>query len=211
MDRTIQNAESWARSFFSDDATGHDWFHTHRVRNTALMIGEKERADLYVIELVALLHDVADDKFYKQENQGLNEVASWLKSHGVEEWQKLIDMISSIGFSSGKTPDTLEGKIVQDADRLEALGAIGIARTFMYAGAHGDAMYNPDIPVRENMTKSEYRKGQSTAINHFYEKLLKLKEKMNTKTGRLLAEERDEYMKGFLDQFHREWDSKIGS
>ncbi|RNA69426.1 HD domain-containing protein [Alteribacter keqinensis] len=208
MTEMIKKAEAWARSFFDTDSTGHDWFHTDRVRKMALTIAGEEGADLYVTEMTALLHDIADDKFYSSEKEGERVVRRWLHEQKVQQKEIILSNIASVSFSSGETPETLEGKIVQDADRLEAIGAIGIARCFMYAGAAGDPMYDPDIKVRSEMSKKEYRTGKSTAVNHFYEKLLKLSCKMNTNTGRNLAKERHRFLESFLGEFFDEWDGR---
>ncbi|WP_096435241.1 HD domain-containing protein [Alteribacter populi] len=203
----IKKAEQWAWDFFKHDHTGHDWYHTHRVRSMAVKLAEEEGGDPFICELAALLHDLADDKFYPDEETAKAAVKDWLINEQVNEVDLIVSIIASISFRGGKNtpPVTLEAKIVQDADRLEALGALGIARCFMYAGAKGDEMYDPEVNVREEMSLKEYREGKSTAINHFYEKLLKLRERMNTLTGKRLAYERHAFLEQYLHQFFAEW------
>ncbi|PYZ98166.1 phosphohydrolase [Alteribacter lacisalsi] len=206
----VDRAEKLARSFFEGDATGHDWYHTHRVRNTAVSLAEKEDADLFVCEMAALLHDVADDKFYDEPERGMQFVQSWLEKENVPKAAQIIKAIETVSFKGGtnRAPDTIEGRVVQDADRLDAIGATGIARCFMYAGAHQDPMHVPELPPRTNMTEKDYRTGKSTAINHFYEKLLTLKERMQTVTGKRMAQERHAFLETFLDTFADEWNGK---
>lgn len=208
----IHKAEQFVKEKLQNDSSGHDWWHIDRVRNLALTIAAKENADLFICELAALLHDLADEKLAASEEEGLNAVHLWLSEH-VQDLtivSSVMEIISTMSFKGGSRPPmaTTEGKVVQDADRLDAIGAIGIARTFAYAGAKGDLMYDPALPYRETMTKEEYRNGKSTAINHFHEKLLKLKSLMNTETAKKLAEDRHYYMEQFLKQFHTEWNGQ---
>ncbi|WP_221564756.1 HD domain-containing protein [Alkalihalobacillus sp. TS-13] len=211
MEQVRVNIEKLVKEKLKDDYTGHDWGHIERVRSLVLHIGKNEGADLMICELAVLLHDLIDDKLVEDEDRTLQEVTRVLNDEGLQEAfiKHIVEIITTMSFSksSEKGMRTLEGKVVQDADRLDALGAIGIARTFMFAGAKGEAMYKSDLlPRTEPMTKEEYRHGESTAINHFYEKLFKLKSLMNTKTGEKLAEERHRYMEGFIDQFLAEWE-----
>ena len=205
----IWRTETWVREKLAHDHSGHDWEHIRRVRDNALYIARQEGGDVLVIELAALLHDVVDDKVVEDVEAAYRELGEWLDAQGIAlaVTEQIIHIISTMSFKGGNRPpmSTLEGKIVQDADRLDAIGAIGIARTFMYAGAKGHAMYDEGLSVRETMTEHEYRKGKSTAVHHFYEKLLKLKDLMNTDTAKRLAEERHEYMERFLQQFMKEW------
>lgn len=211
----IKNAEQFVKEKLKDDTTGHDWFHIHRVRTTALAIAEKEGGNKLVIELAALLHDVIDDKLVASEEEAVKQVDNWLKDQPIDEGdrQHILHIIQNLSFKGGNRAAvaTIEGKIVQDADRLDALGAIGIARTFVYSGAKGQGMYDPSIEVRDEMTYEEYRTGKSTAINHFYEKLLKLKALMNTEYGMKMAEARHQYMEDFLEQFYQEWNGNSKS
>jgi len=192
---------------------GHDWFHIQRVFNNALLIAKKEKVDVLVVSLGALLHDIADAKFHDgDETIGPRLAADFLKSIKVD--QKIIEhvilIIENISFKSSLDKknerfNSPELQVVQDADRLDAIGAIGIARAFNYGGFKNRELYNPDIPPNLNMTKEEYKKSTAPTINHFYEKLLLLKEKMNTETGKKLAESRHQYMLDYLAQFNREW------
>lgn len=209
--RILIEAEQYVKSILEDDSSGHDWWHIHRVRSLARKIAANEGANIFICELTALLHDLADEKLIGDEEKGLNSIHDWLERNEVNknDIQHILSIIRTMSFKGGNNVavETLEAKVVQDADRLDALGAIGIGRTFAYAGAKGQLMYDPSIPVRDEMTKEEYRKGESTAINHFYEKLLKLKDLMNTEYGRELAEERHQYLEEFLQRFLDEWNN----
>jgi len=209
----IEKTEQFVRSQLQNDSSGHDWWHIERVRKMSLSLAKSENADMFVIEMAALLHDIADDKLMGSEEKGLETVSDLLSQLPLadEERRHIIRIISTISFKGGEgiKPDTLEGQIVQDADRLDALGAIGIARTFMFAGNRGHIMHDPGLPYRTTMTKEQYRNGPSTPINHFYEKLLKLKDLMNTDSAKRVAEERHKFMERFLDQFYKEWDGHL--
>ncbi|WP_449536650.1 HD domain-containing protein [Ferdinandcohnia sp. Marseille-Q9671] len=211
--KKIDETIIFVKKVLQNDSSGHDWWHIERVRKQALQIAEKENANLFVVELAALLHDVADEKLNDSEEEGLQKVQNWLTSLHIPDFeqQEIIEIISTMSFKGGNRPPvkTIEGMVVQDADRLDALGAIGIARTFAYAGSRGDLMYDPDLPYREEMTKEEYRNGKSTAVNHFYEKLLKLKDTLNTDTAKEIARERHEFMLQFLNQFYKEWNGQL--
>lgn len=207
--KILLEAEKYVKSLLEKDSSGHDWWHIHRVRGLARKIAANEGANIFICELTALLHDLADEKLIGDEEKGLEGINDWLKKNDVNEGdrQHILAIIKTMSFKGGTNlpVETLEGKVVQDADRLDAIGAIGIGRTFAYAGAKGQLMYDPAIPVREEMTKEEYRRGKSTAVNHFYEKLLKLKHLMNTDYGKKLAEERHQYLEEFLEMFLKEW------
>ncbi|WP_110112271.1 HD domain-containing protein [Bacillus sp. CGMCC 1.16541] len=209
MEEVINRTKGWVREKLKHDTTGHDWAHIRRVYNHAIYLASKEGGQLPVIQLAALLHDIVDDKLVKDVDAAYIELTDWLHSQLLPESMiiHILDIIKNMSFKggSGSFMQTIEGKIVQDADRLDAIGAIGIARTFMYAGAVGHAMYKENVSVRETMTEEEYRNGSSTAIQHFYEKLLKLTELMNTQTAKKLAQERHDYMEQFLTQFMKEW------
>ena len=209
----IKDTEKFVESELGEDATGHDWFHVDRVRRNALHICKEERTgDPFVIEMAALLHDIPDEKLNENAEKGKEKLASFFKTITLpEETQNHItQIIESISYKGGIKQQlrTVEAKIVQDADRLDAIGAIGIARAFAYGGKKGQPIYNPTIKVREEMTLEEYRKGKSTSIHHFYEKLLKLKDLINTSTARKMAESRQELMLIFLQQFYQEWDGQ---
>jgi uncharacterized protein len=190
---------------------GHDWWHIQRVHNTAKQIAEEETADLLVVELGALLHDIADPKFHNGNDDLGPEIAqNFLHSLKIpqEKIDHVVNIIRHISYSSGYQDqqfNSLELRVTQDADRLDAIGAIGIARAFNYGGFKGREIYNPTIPPQEYTSKEGYRSSISPTINHFYEKLLLLKAKMNTSTGKRKAEERHAFMVSYLDQFHLEW------
>ncbi|MEH7381904.1 HD domain-containing protein [Bacillus sp. JJ1533] len=209
----IEATTTFVKKILQHDSSGHDWWHIERVRKAAIQIGEKESANLFIVEMAALLHDVADEKLNNSEEEGLQKVCDWLLTLQIPESEQdqILEIISTMSFKGGNRPPmtTIEGQVVQDADRLDAIGAIGIARTFAYAGAHGDLMYDPDLPYRENLTKEEYRNGKSTAVNHFYEKLLKLKDTLNTNAAKQVAQERHDFMTAFLDQFYKEWNGQL--
>jgi uncharacterized protein len=194
---------------------GHDWFHIERVYKNALLIAKDEVCDLKIVQLGALLHDIADSKFHDgDETIGPKKARQFLESEKVDENTILhvINIIENISFKGGnfdKTFSSIELNIVQDADRLDAIGAIGIARTFNYGGFKNRTMYHPEIAPNTNMTKEEYKKNEAPTINHFYEKLLLLKDTMNTETGKKIAQQRHHYMEGFLAQFYAEWEGQL--
>ena len=210
--RLPRAAEAFARQALAYDSSGHDWSHIERVRRVTRTIAHAEGADAYICELAALLHDVADYKIAGDEATGLARVRDWLDTQQADAatTARVMEIIATMSFAGGERPamTTLEGKIVQDADRLDALGAVGVARAFAYGGAKGRAMYDPAQAPRERMSAEEYRAQPAPTINHFYEKLLLLKERMNTAYARQLAEERHQFMLTFLDQFYAEWDGQ---
>jgi len=194
---------------------GHDWFHIQRVFRNTLLIAKDEKVDVLVVSLGALLHDIADAKFNDgDETIGPKLAEEFLKSLNVTKKTighviKIIENISfknSLSKKRGRRFNSKELQVVRDADRLDAIGAIGIARTFNYGGFKNRELYNPEIAPNLKMTKEEYKKSTTPTINHFYEKLLLLKDKMHTETGKKLAEERHKYMLGYLKQFYKEWD-----
>lgn len=191
---------------------GHDWFHIERVWKTAKHIAQTEAVDGFVVELGALLHDIADSKFHGgDETVGPRQARAFLESLGVEESvvAHVENIVAHISFKGGNHEQAFrspELDVVQDADRLDALGAIGIARAFAYGGHKGRELYNPAIPPNLNMTKEEYKRSAAPTINHFYEKLLLLKDRMNTATGRAMAERRHRFMETYLEEFYREWE-----
>ena len=201
---TLKNAES-----------GHDWWHIYRVWKNAKGILKTEKADSFIVQLAALLHDIADSKFHNNDLEIGPRVASeFLKELQVDA--PVVDQVAKIirsgSFKGAGTDDsmtTIEGKIVQDADRLDALGAIGVARAFSYDGKKDREMYNPDQPPVMHKTFEQYSKNKGHTINHFYEKLLLLKDRMNTTAGKTIAEKRHEYMEEFLNQFYREWNGEV--
>lgn len=193
----MNKAMEFARTVFAGDASGHDFDHTLRVYHMATRLAQEEGADLQTVQLAALLHDVDDRKLSPETYEGKLRAVNFLKENGVEDGKirEIVDIISRISFSAQlPPPESIEGKCVRDADRLDALGAIGIARTFAFGGSRGRRMHDPE------------RLDQNASIQHFYDKLLRLKEDMLTATGRRMAEERDRYMRQFLEQFYAEWD-----
>lgn len=208
----LRAAEAWAREQLEGEASGHDWWHIARVRTLARTIAREEGADRFICELAALLHDIADPKIAGDEREGPRRVHAWLDEHGVDADTSahVLEIISTMSFAGGQKPPvrTLEGQVVQDADRLDAIGAIGIARAFAYGGAKGRILYDPNVPPRETMTTYEYRTASAPTVNHFYEKLLLLKDRMNTPSARRLAGERHRVMLQFLDQFYAEWEGQ---
>ena len=207
----------FVKETLADAEGGHDWFHIERVYKNSLLIAKTESVDDFVVALGALLHDIADSKFYNgDETIGPKIAREFLfklnvDSKTIEHVVKIIENISfksSLASNSVNKFKSIELDVVQDADRLDAIGAIGIARCFNYGGFKNRALYNPEIAPNLNMTKEEYKTSKAPTINHFYEKLLLLKDKMNTNTGKQIAQERHTYMLGFLDQFYSEWQGK---
>jgi uncharacterized protein len=194
---------------------GHDWFHIERVYKNALLIAKEEKCDLEVVKLAALLHDIADSKFHNgDESVGPKTAKTFLEAQNVKEETILhvIAIIENISFKGGNFDQQFHSKelaIVQDADRLDAIGAIGIARTFNYGGFKNRALYDPEIAPNLAMSKEEYKKSEAPTINHFYEKLLLLKDKMNTETGKKIAKKRHDFMIHFLAQFYAEWEGEV--
>lgn len=193
---------------------GHDWFHIQRVYKNVLNLLKTEQANEQIVVLGALLHDIADSKFHNgDETIGPKKAMDFMTSIDINDEVKehVVKIIENISFKGGnfnKTFHSKELEIVQDADRLDAIGAIGIARTFNYGGYKNNGLYDPEIQPKLKMTKEEYKNHKGTTINHFYEKLLLLKDLMNTETGKKLAENRHQYMEGFLEQFYNEWEGK---
>ncbi len=201
--------ETWVQQKLSSVDAGHDWWHAVRVRNSALKIAEKEGGNRLIIETASLVHDLVDDKFFNPD-KAEKEIVEKLNSlsFSKDDINHILQIITSMSFSKeldGNSFDSLEFRIVQDADRLDAIGAIGIARTFSYGGHKGREFYNPEIPFKEVSSKQEYRAGATPTINHFYEKLLKLKNMMKTSTGRKMAKNRHLFMERYLEQFFKEW------
>lgn len=210
----IENTIEFVKNHLKDAEGGHDWFHIERVLNNSRLIAEGENANLTVVELGALLHDIADSKFHGgDETIGPKVASDFLESQEVSQKIKdhVIKIIENISFKGGNIDQKFtspELDIVQDADRLDAIGAIGIARTFNYGGFKGRALYDPEIKPNMNMTKEEYKASNAPTINHFYEKLLLLKDRMNTKTGRRIAADRHTFMVHYLEQFYAEWNGR---
>lgn len=210
----IENTIIFVKDTLKGAEGGHDWFHIERVLNNSRLIAKGEKADLEIVELGALLHDIADSKFYNgDESVGPRIASDFLQSQNVlkETIDHVVKIIQNISFKGGNIDQeftSTELDIVQDADRLDALGAIGIARTFNYGGFKGRALYDPEIEPNLHMTKEEYKASNAPTINHFYEKLLLLKDRMNTKTGKRIAADRHLFMEKFLKQFYAEWNGE---
>jgi uncharacterized protein len=210
IDKTI----AFVKEKLDNAEGGHDWFHIERVYKNSILIAKEEDCDLTVVKLGALLHDIADSKFHDgDETIGPKTARTFLESENVfeETINHVINIIENISFKGGNFENKFSSKeleIVQDADRLDAIGAIGIARTFNYGGFKNRALYNPSIAPNLNMSKEEYKNSNSPTLNHFYEKLLLLKDKMNTATGKKIALERHQYMENFLSQFYAEWEGE---
>jgi uncharacterized protein len=210
IDKTI----AFVKEKLDNAEGGHDWFHIERVYKNSILIAQEEDCDLTVVKIGALLHDIADSKFHDgDETIGPKTARTFLESENVfeETINHVINIIENISFKGGNFENKFSSKeleIVQDADRLDAIGAIGIARTFNYGGFKNRALYNPSIAPNLNMSKEEYKNSNSPTLNHFYEKLLLLKDKMNTATGKKIALERHKYMENFLSQFYAEWEGE---
>jgi len=206
----IEQTLEYVKKIFENDYSGHDYFHTLRVYRMATRIAMKENADLKLVQLAALLHDVDDIKLSPETHKNKDNARNFLQENGVDEMtiDAICEMIEEVSFAGKDSvvPRTLEGKCVQDADRLDAIGAIGIARAFAYGGSHNRVMYHPDSKPNMNMSGEEYHNHVSTTINHFYEKLFRLKAMMNTNTAREIAEGRERYMKDYISEFMEEWD-----
>ncbi len=218
QEKIIQKTKDFVKKRLSGVEGGHDWWHAYRVWNLSKRIAQTEEGSNFIIELGALLHDIADYKFHKGDEEiGSQKAKEFLTSLNLEEEivvhvENIISNVSFKGEEHTQEFESPELDVVQDADRLDALGAIGIARAFNYGGYKGKKIHDPNIQPKLNMSKEEYKKEvamcESTTINHFYEKLLLLKDRMNTETGRSIAERRHEYMEEFLEEFYNEWNAK---
>lgn len=211
MNKLIENTVEFVKEKLKGAEAGHDWYHIERVWKLSKKIAETESCNLEVVELAALLHDIADPKFHDgDETVALKVSREFLENQQTSEnvIEKVLFIIKNISFKNrAEAPENLpvELKIVQDADRIDAIGAIGVARTFNFGGFKNNLMYDPEIKPKLNMSKDEYKKSNGTTINHFYEKLLLLKDLMNTRKGKEIAAERHSFMLQFLDQFYKEW------
>lgn len=208
----VSKTNEFIRQKFSGESSGHDYWHMYRVWRLARHIAEREKdADMLVVELGALLHDIADWKFHDDEEAGPRAAREWLESLDVDEKviKHIEDIIRNVSFKGAKVKSKLstkEGQIIHDADKLDAMGAIGIARAFAYGGMKNRPMHEPDVKPEAHETIVAYKNSQGTAINHFHEKLLLLKDWMFTETARQIAENRHEVLENFLNEFHAEWD-----
>lgn len=215
MNDIIDRAQAYVRDVFAGDFSGHDCFHTMRVFRLATAIAEAEGADMTIVQLAALLHDVDDRKLSPETCETKARAVAFMRACDLPEEAiaRVCEIISEVSFAGtdSAVPATIEGKCVQDADRLDAIGAIGaigIARTFAYGGHAHRPIHDPDAPPALHMNREQYARRQSSSINHFYEKLLLLRDMMNTPTARHMAEQRHLYMQGFLDEFLAEWDGR---
>lgn len=208
----IENTIKFVKDTLDGAEGGHDYFHIERVYKNALLLAKSENVNTFIVSLGALLHDIADSKFHNgDETIGPKKARAFLENEQVNETtiihvEKIIENISFKGGNFNQSFTSPELAVIQDADRLDAIGAIGIARCFNYGGFKNRQLYNPDIKPNLKMTKEEYKKSTAPTINHFYEKLLLLKDKMNTETGKKIAQERHTYMETFLQQFYNEWE-----
>ncbi|MDO5521073.1 MAG: HD domain-containing protein [bacterium] len=209
----IEQTKEFVKDKLYGEGSGHDWFHIERVYKLAKHLAEKENADSFVVEMTALLHDIDDWKFSDSFTTNTTTTQTFLNSIGVEEEERnhIITIIKTMSFKGGvadSTQKTIEGKVVQDADRLDALGAIGVARAFAYGGSKNRVLYDPAIKPMEFQTLEDVKNPENHTINHFYEKLLKLKDLMNTDTAKRIAEKRHKFMEEFLEEFYAEWNFK---
>lgn len=212
----IEATKHFAKQTLEHAEGGHDWFHTLRVYKNALLISKSESVDTLIVSLSALLHDVADSKFHQgDESIGPRLAGKFLESHSVDERtvDHVVKIIENMSFKNSLGPENIftskEMEVVQDADRLDAIGAIGIARAFNYGGFKNRKLYDPWIEPQLNLTKEEYKHSEAPTINHFYEKLLLLKDSMNTETGRQIAQKRHAFMEEYLEQFYSEWHGRL--
>ncbi|MFC5047534.1 HD domain-containing protein [Aquimarina hainanensis] len=214
FDLVVSNTITFVKEELKEAEGGHDWFHIERVYNTSLLIAKGENVNLEVVSLSALLHDIADSKFHNGNEEIGPEIArnfllkQQVNSQTIDHVVKIIENISFKGGNVKRSFSSPELLVVQDADRLDAIGAVGIARCFNYGGYKNRALYNPEISPNLSMTKEEYKASTAPTINHFYEKLLLLKDRMNTETGKKIAAQRHEFMEQFLAQFYNEWEGR---
>lgn len=215
QEKIIQSTVAFVKQCLADAEGGHDWWHIYRVWKLARVIARGEAVDPFIIELGALLHDIADSKFNAGDEEiGPQKAREFLQSLEVDESviAHVVNMIANISFKGGKQAQSFKSPeldVIQDADRLDALGAIGIARTFNYGGYKKREIYNPGIEPNLKLTKEEYKNSTAPSLNHFYEKLLLLKDRMNTATGRKMAAQRHQFMVLYLEEFHKEWSGEV--
>lgn len=211
----LKATKTYVKSVLVNAEGGHDWFHTLRVFNNAMLIAKNETVDLLVVQLAALLHDIADSKFHEgNETIGPEMTLKFLFKHNLDsnDIEHVVNIIKHMSFKNSlensQSFNSLELQVVQDADRLDAIGAIGIARAFNYGGFKNRGLFDPSIKPNLKMTKAEYKASTAPTINHFYEKLLLLKNNMNTTTGKRIAQQRHKFMEQYLEQFFAEWDGE---
>ena len=210
----LEISENYIKDNFIKESTGHDWWHIKRVHDLAIKINETEHQNEFVIKMIALLHDVFDEKFSKGNVvENLIELMKKLNIYNEidkDDLENILNSINNLGYKGGFNTVEIseEGKIVQDADRIDSIGAIGIARCFAFGGKKGNTIHNPDMGIVEIHNYEEYRNKERHSINHFYEKLLKIKDTINTETAKEIAIERTKYMENFLDEFYKEWEGQ---
>lgn len=209
----IEKTKEFVKEKLYNEGSGHDWFHIERVYNLSKFLADKEGADSFIVELSSLLHDIEDWKFSNTNETSTNLIEEFLKGLDVSQdyIKKITNIIKTMSYKGGvvdSTQNTIEGKVVQDADRLDAIGAIGIARAFTYGGYKNRTIYNPLVNPMKFSSLDEVKNKENHTINHFYEKLLKLKDLMNTDSAKEIANKRHEFMEGFLDEFYSEWNFK---
>jgi uncharacterized protein len=209
----IQKTSEYIKQEFGDDSSGHDWWHIYRVWKNAISICKHEQADLFIVQLAALLHDLDDWKFNESEDEIPQRAKAWMQSCGIDPQniEAVCEIIMHVSYKGAQVENkmnSLEGFIVQDADRLDAIGAIGIGRAFAYGGYKNRPMYDPETSNQMHTSFEQYKNSKSATINHFYEKLLLLKDMMNTAAAKKIAEQRHETMLRFLDQFMNEWEGR---
>ncbi|KXX69581.1 HD domain-containing protein [Flammeovirga sp. SJP92] len=210
----VEKTAQFIQKKFEGEGTGHDWHHIYRVWKSAENIAKTEDCDPYIVSLSALLHDIADHKFYDGDlMEGSRQTKAWLKEIGADEdtIEKVADIVSRVSYKGANVKDdmpSIEGQIVQDADRLDAIGAIGIARAFAYGGNKNRSLYDPSEKYEMHESFDAYHKSESSTVAHFYEKLLLLKDRIHTETAKKIAEQRHQYMETFLEQFYGEWEGK---
>ncbi|HIP36636.1 MAG TPA: HD domain-containing protein [Crocinitomix sp.] len=214
-DRVIDDVKQSIKTQFENDSSGHDWFHIERVWKLAKQIALKEKANVFIVELGALLHDIADHKFVDDfETESIKRTESILKSFDLDNdtIKQVKHIVLNCSFKGGieeSKMKSIEGKIVQDADKLDAIGAIGIARTFAFGGKFGSLLYHPNIKPIQHKSLESYQKNRTHTINHFYEKLLLLKDLMHTQSAKQIALQRHQFMEDFLTQFFNEWNGVL--
>ncbi|MGL5315337.1 MAG: HD domain-containing protein [Peptostreptococcaceae bacterium] len=209
----IEKTKEFVKDKLHQEGSGHDWYHIERVYNLSTHIADKENANRFIVELTALLHDIDDWKFSNNNESSTSTTEEFLKAQGVteESIESITQIIKTMSYKGGvvnSNQETIEGMVVQDADRLDAIGAIGIARTFTYGGYKNRLIYDPEVEPMEFSSLDEVKYKENHTINHFYEKLLKLKDLMNTDTAKELAAKRHKYMEDFLEEFYKEWNFK---
>jgi uncharacterized protein len=209
----IRKTAEYVKGRLEDDVSGHDWWHVWRVWNLSKRIGEEESADLFIVQMAALLHDISDWKFSGEDESGPKEAREWMESvdldvSTIDHICQIIERVSFKGAGVWSGPPSLEGKVVQDADRLDAIGAIGVGRAFAFGGYKKRRMHVPGMEPKMHQTFEEYKNAEGTTLNHFHEKLFLLKDRMNTETGKKMAERRHAFMEHYVDRFMSEWTMK---